>query len=55
MQLGDALKDAPIPMVCGATIFGIQLNDLVLIASFIYIMLRITKLCVDWVKEGSSG
>lgn len=55
MDIGELVKDAPIPIVGGLTLYGVQLNDLVLIATFVYTMLRLAKFIINWWKEETGG
>lgn len=46
----EAMKAAPPVTVAGATIAGIQVNDLILWATLVYVVLQIAFLLYRWRK-----
>lgn len=50
----EAMKAAPPVTVAGATVAGIQVNDLILWATLVYVVLQIAFLLYRWHKMHTS-
>lgn len=53
--VSEAAKAAPPVTVAGATIAGMQINDLILWATLVYLILQIAFLLYRWHKMHKNG